>query len=170
MPAGERPQVQRRASGSTLRSTQRSPGSHSFKPWSRGPPYGLGMSIYPTLRYTDPRAAMAFLTGALGFVEQAVHTADDGSVGHAELSHGDGVVMVGTRTGGADRFDTGRAVIYLALDSAEEVDAHHARAVAAGAEVVLGLVDQPYGSREYAVADPEGNIWSVGSYRPQVKP
>jgi uncharacterized glyoxalase superfamily protein PhnB len=128
------------------------------------------MSIYVTLRYDDARAAIAYLTGALGFVEQHVYTVDDGTIGHAELSFGDGVVMLGTRRSGPDTFDTGRAVVYLALDSPEAVDAHHDRAVAAGAEVVQELVDQPYGSREYAVRDPEGNIWSVGSYRPQVKP
>jgi uncharacterized glyoxalase superfamily protein PhnB len=128
------------------------------------------MSIYVTLRYDDARAAIAFLTGTLGFVEQFVSAADDGTVGHAELSFRDGVVMLGTRRGTSDMFDTGRAVVYLALDSAEAVDAHHDRAVAAGADVVHGLVDQPYGSREYAVRDHEGNIWSVGSYRPQVKP
>lgn len=128
------------------------------------------MSIYVTLRYDDAHAAIAYLTGTLGFVEQQVHQAEDGSVGHAELSFGDGVVMLGTRSGTPDTFDTGRAVVYLALDSAEAVDAHHGRAVAAGAEVVQEPVDQPYGSREYAVRDPEGNIWSVGSYRPQVKP
>lgn len=128
------------------------------------------MSIYPTLRYDDPKAAMAFLTGTLGFVEQAVNHDEDGTVAHAELSFGDGVVMVGTRTGRSDPFDTGRAVLYLVLDGPAEVDAHHARAVAAGATVVMEPVDQPYGSREYAVTDPEGNVWSVGSYRPQVKP
>jgi uncharacterized glyoxalase superfamily protein PhnB len=128
------------------------------------------MSIYVTLRYNDARAAIAYLTGTLGFVEQQVYSADDGSVGHAELSFGDGVIMLGTRRGTQDTFDTGRAVVYLAVDSAQAVDAHHDRAVAAGAEVVQELVDQPYGSREYAVRDPEGNIWSVGSYRPQVKP
>jgi uncharacterized glyoxalase superfamily protein PhnB len=128
------------------------------------------MSIYVTLRYDDARAAIAYLTATLGFVEQQVYPTDDGSVGHAELSFGDGVIMLGARGGTPDTFDTGRAVVYLALDSAEAVDAHHDRAVAAGAEVVQELVDQPYGSREYAVRDPEGNIWSVGSYRPQVKP
>jgi uncharacterized glyoxalase superfamily protein PhnB len=136
------------------------------------------MSIHVTLRYDDARAAIAYLTGTLGFAEQAVHTAGDGTVAHAELSFGDGVVMLGTRSatrsatrrGASDPFDTGRAVVYLALDSADAVDAHHDRAVAAGADVVHGLVDQPYGSREYAVRDPEGNIWSVGSYGPQVKP
>lgn len=128
------------------------------------------MSIYVALRYDDARAAIAYLTGTLGFVEQSVHTADDGTVAHAELSFGDGVIMLGTRSGTPDTFDTGRTVVYLALDSAAAVDAHHDRAVAAGAEVVQELVDQPYGSREYAVRDAEGNIWSVGSYRPEVKP
>jgi uncharacterized glyoxalase superfamily protein PhnB len=129
------------------------------------------MSIYVTLRYNDARAAIAYLTGTLGFVEQHVFcAADDSTVEHAELSFGDGVVMVGTRRGTSDPFDTGRAVVYCALDSAEAVDAHHDRAVAAGAEVVQELVDQPYGSREYAVRDPEGNMWSIGSYRPQIKP
>jgi uncharacterized glyoxalase superfamily protein PhnB len=128
------------------------------------------MSIYTTFRYDDARAAIAYLTGTLGFAEQHVSTADDGTIAHAELSFGDGVIMLGTRSGTPDTFDTGRAVVYLALDSAEAVDAHHDRAVAAGAEVVQELVDQPYGSREYAVRDPEGNIWSIGSYRPQVKP
>ncbi|OZM81687.1 VOC family protein [Pseudonocardia sp. MH-G8] len=128
------------------------------------------MSIYTTLRYDDARAAMAFLTGVLGFTEQHVSTADDGSIAHAELSFGDGVVMIGSRPATPDAFDTGRAVVYLAVDGPGAVDAHHARAVDAGAEVVHDLVDQPYGSREYAVRDPEGNVWSVGSYRPQVKP
>jgi uncharacterized glyoxalase superfamily protein PhnB len=132
------------------------------------------MSIYVTLRYDDPRAAMAFLTDALGFTELHVATDDDGAVAHAELRFGDGVVMIGARKGGSDPFDTGRAVVYLALDDARDdpaaVDAHHDRAVAAGAEVVQELVDQPYGSREYAVRDPEGNIWSIGSYRPALTP
>lgn len=128
------------------------------------------MSIYPTLRYDDAKAAITFLTGALGFVEESVHTGEDGTVGHAELSFGGGVVMIGTRTDPASLFDTGRASIYLAVDSPAAVDAHHDRAVAAGATVVHGLVDQPYGSREYGVSDPEGNVWSVGSYRPEIKP
>jgi Uncharacterized protein conserved in bacteria len=123
------------------------------------------MSLYPTLRYDDPIGAIAFLTGALGFVEQHRSTADDGSVEHAELSFRQGVLLIGARTDPPGPFDTGRAVTYLALD---DVDAHHDRAVAAGAEVVQQLVDQPYGSREYAVTDPEGNIWSIGTYRPQV--
>lgn len=94
-----------------------------------------------------------------------MHSADDGSVGHAELSWDGGIIMLGTRTGDADPFDTGRAVLYLAVD---DVDTHHDRAVAAGAEIIYELTDQPYGSREYAARDPEGNVWSFGTYRPVV--
>ena len=124
------------------------------------------MSIYPTLRYTDPKAAITFLGEALGFATGHVSLADDGTVEHAELSFGDGVVMLGTRSDPPGAWDTGRAVIYLVAGDPDAVDALHARAVAAGAAVVMEPVDQPYGSREFAVADPEGNVWSVGSYRP----
>lgn len=124
------------------------------------------MSIHPTLRYTDARAAITFLTSALGLREQQVATDDAGTVVHAQLSHGDDVLMLGTRTDPPGPFDTGRASIYLAVADA---DAAHDRAVAAGAEIVMALTDQPYGSREFAVTDKEGNVWSVGTYRPTVK-
>ena len=123
------------------------------------------MSIYPTLRYTDADAAISFLTKAFGLIEEHVSSADDGKVAHAELSWDGGVVMLGPRAGTPDSFDTGRAVLYLTVD---DVDAHHDRAVAAGAEVIYGLTDQPYGSREYAARDPEGNVWSFGTYRPAI--
>lgn len=123
------------------------------------------MSIHPTLRYADAAGALEFLTTALGFRLGHVTRDDDGVVRHAELSFGGGgpagVLMVGTRDGGS--WDTGRAVTYLVV---EDADAHHATAVAAGARVVAPLTDQPYGSREYAVEDPEGNAWSIGTYRP----
>ena len=121
------------------------------------------MTIHATLRYDDADAALAFLTGALGLTGVATHRDGDGRISHATLAHEGDVVMVGTRSDPPGAFDTGRAVLYLATD---DVDAHHRRAVAAGAPVVMELVDQPYGSREYAVADPEGNVWSVGTYRP----
>ncbi|MGB9280034.1 MAG: VOC family protein [Pseudonocardiaceae bacterium] len=39
------------------------------------------------------------------------------------------------------------------------------RATIAGAEVVRGLKDEDYGSRGFTVRDPEGTLWSFGSYR-----
>jgi uncharacterized glyoxalase superfamily protein PhnB len=48
----------------------------------------------------------------------------------------------------------------------EDVDAHHARARAAGAEIVRALADTEYGSREYGARDIDGHYWYFGSYRP----
>jgi uncharacterized glyoxalase superfamily protein PhnB len=45
----------------------------------------------------------------------------------------------------------------------DDVDAHHARAVVAGANVIFAPIDQPYGQREYGVSDPEGRIWSFAT-------
>jgi uncharacterized glyoxalase superfamily protein PhnB len=123
------------------------------------------MTIHTTLRYTDADAAIAFLTEALGLTSQDTHRDGGGRVSHATLAHEGDVVMLGTRSDPPGPFDTGRAVLYLATD---DVDAHHAHAVAAGAPVIMELTDQSYGSREYAVTDPEGNVWSVGTYRPTV--
>lgn len=120
------------------------------------------MSMHPTLRYTDVRAAVDFLSGTLGLTAGLLAEGADGTVGHAELAWDGDVVLLGPRRAG-DPWDTGRAVLYLTVD---DVDAHHDRVVAAGGEVVMGLTDQDYGSREFAVADPEGNRWSFGTYRP----
>lgn len=124
-------------------------------------------SIYPTLRYDDAPAAIAFLSGVLGFTVQDVTTGEDGRVDHALLAFGHGLVMISSRRPGPSPFDHGTQCLYLAVD---DPDARHDRAVAAGASIVMDLVDQPYGSREFAVADPEGNTWSFGTYRPSVRP
>ena len=119
--------------------------------------------IYPTLRYDDCPAAIAFLTTALGFDAVAVME-EDGVVGHALLAYDTGIVMLSSRTAeGNPLFDHGTACLFVAVD---DPDAHHDHAVSQGAEVVMELVDQDYGSREYAVRDAEGNVWVFGTYRP----
>jgi uncharacterized glyoxalase superfamily protein PhnB len=125
-------------------------------------------TIYPTLRYRDAAAAIRWLTEVIGFTEHSIMAAPDGTIGHAELRWGGGgMVMIGTKTDTPSPFDTGAACIYLVI---EEVDAHHDRAVSAGAEVVMPLTDQEYGSREYAIRDPEGNVWCLGTYQPAATP
>ena len=118
--------------------------------------------IIPTLRYQDAKGAIDFLERAFGLERREVMENDDGTVGHAELAHGRGMVMIGSRKEG-DRYDTGRAVLYVIVD---DPDALHDRAKAAGATIVMELTDQPYGSREFAAEDPEGNVWSFGTYDP----
>jgi uncharacterized glyoxalase superfamily protein PhnB len=124
---------------------------------------------YPCLSYTDADAAIRWMHDALGFTEKEVYRDDAGAVAHAEVVLGDALIMLGAdRDDGGPGFSSpkgGRptAGIYLGVDDA---DAAHARAVAAGVELVRELQDTTYGSREFGVRDPEGNLWFVGTYRP----
>jgi uncharacterized glyoxalase superfamily protein PhnB len=122
-------------------------------------------SIYPVIRYPDPAAAIAFLEDAFGFRAHEVHKGPDGEIAHAEVAFGNGMVMIGPGGGGESVFDTGQQSVYVVAD---DVDALHDRAVAAGAEIVYPLTDQDYGSRDFAAKDPNGNVWSFGTYRPSL--
>lgn len=123
-------------------------------------------SVYPVLRYQEPGAAIAFLTEAFGFVARQVDQAPDGTIVHAELAWGNGLVMLGSASG----VRTGDGPVDAAYVAVDDPDAHHDRAAAAGAEITIELTDQPYGSREYAARDPEGNTWYFGTYRPAPRP
>lgn len=88
---------------------------------------------------------------------------------HAELAYGNGMVMLGS-SGRGGAFDkamegAGPSGVYVVVD---DVDAHHRRAVEHGAEIVMEPTDQDYGSRDYMARDAEGNVWSFGTYAPQV--
>jgi len=124
------------------------------------------MDIYPVLQYRDAHAAIDWLERAFGFERNAVHDGPDGSVAHAELRHGDGMVMLGSTPSEGGRFGdhSGQEWTYVVV---EDADAHFERAGRAGAEIVRELTDQDYGSRDYSARDPEGNLWSFGTYRPQ---
>jgi uncharacterized glyoxalase superfamily protein PhnB len=121
-------------------------------------------TLYPVLIYKDAQAAIDFLERAFGFERQTVHE-DDGSVQHAELRFGSELVMLSSAASGDALFKQGigRSSLYLVI---EDPDAHHARAVEAGAELARELRDEDYGSRGYTARDPEGNLWSFGTYRP----
>ncbi|GHE77043.1 hypothetical protein GCM10018785_51600 [Streptomyces longispororuber] len=125
-------------------------------------------SIFPTLVYADAKAAITQLTEAFGFTETSVYEREDGAVLHAELSYGNGTVMLGSQgTGGvfAEAMrGAGPAGIHVVVD---DVDAHHQRAVAHGAHILMPPTDQDYGARDYLAQDVEGNVWSFGTYAPE---
>jgi uncharacterized glyoxalase superfamily protein PhnB len=126
-------------------------------------------SIFPGLRYKDAPAAIAWLEQAFGFEQVVVYTGPDGGVAHAELSFQGNVVMLG-----AERQDAYPVQSPLSVNAStqglyvcvEDVDALWERAMAAGAAVVRPLADTDYGSREFSVRDPEGHLWSFGTYDP----
>ena len=129
-------------------------------------------TIMPTLRYHDAAKAIDWLCKVFGFEKHVVHSGPDGSIGHAELKLGGGMIMLGSvkddeysrgfktpdELGGTETRST-----YLVVADA---DAVYARAQAAGGKVVRPIQNTDYGSREFTVKDPEGNSWSVGTYDP----
>jgi uncharacterized glyoxalase superfamily protein PhnB len=120
-------------------------------------------TFYPALRYRDAPAAIDWLQRAFGFEPKEVHENPDGTIAHAELSFGDGLVMLGSAKPDMSGERIGLGSTYVAADGIDEL---HDRAVAAGAEIVRALEDTDYGSRDFTATDPEGNTWSFGTYRP----
>jgi len=125
-------------------------------------------AVWPILAFRDAPAAMAFLVDAFGFEQQAVYCREDDAsvVEHAELRWPlGGGIMCGTA--GKDDSAFGRRAagndsVYVVYD---DPDTLFERATARGAEVVRGLADEDYGSRGFTVRDPDGNLWSFGTYR-----
>lgn len=121
--------------------------------------------VIPTLRYRDAPAAIEFLVNALGFERNMVVDGGAGRIEHAQLSHGTGMVMVGSSREDDMFSELGPVSIYVIVD---DVLAHHERAQAAGAEVVMAPEEQDYGGWSYTVKDSEENLWSFGSYTPEL--
>ena len=129
-------------------------------------------TIIPTLRYRDASAAIDWLCKAFGFEKHLVVPGENGEIAHAQLVFGNGMVMIGSARN--DAF--GELQVPLSAPDApvsqspyvivSNVDEHHARAVSAGARVVMAPEDQEYGGRLYSCRDPEGNLWNFGSYDP----
>jgi uncharacterized glyoxalase superfamily protein PhnB len=120
-------------------------------------------NIFPALRCNDARAEIDWLIRAFGFETDAEHAAPDGGIAHAQLHLGAGVVGVSSAhlTPADHPWSTVRQGIYVRV---ADVDAHHDRAKAAGADIVMPLKDMDYGSREYSARDLGGHLWGFGTY------
>ena len=134
-----------------------------------------GSTIVPGHRYRNAPAAIDWLCKVFGFERHAVYEGENGSIAHAELTLGNGMIMLGS--GKDDEFGRGfkspeelggieTRSVYIVVPDA---DAAYARAVAAGAKVIRPLQDTDYGSRDFAVKDLEGHSWSAGTYDPWAK-
>ncbi|HEU5480465.1 MAG TPA: VOC family protein, partial [Candidatus Tumulicola sp.] len=120
-------------------------------------------SFIPSVTYDDSRAALQWLQEAFGFEPSEVLTDADGNIVHAEMNHGDGVVMIGnewadwTRSPqSVDGKNTQR--VHVRID--RDIDAHCQRARRAGARIEMEPADQFYGDRTYMAVDPEGHHWT----------
>ena len=130
-------------------------------------------TVIPAMRYRDAPAAIEFLCRVIGFDKHLVVAGDGGTIAHAQLRLGAGMLMLGSTGNGSDDgermrqpdeiggFETQSPYVVVA-----DVDAVHARAKAEGWGIVIDIKDEDYGGRGFSCLDPEGHLWNVGSYDP----
>jgi len=129
-------------------------------------------SVMACLRYRDASAAIRWLCDTLGFERHLVVPHEDGSIAHAQLSFGNGMIMLasvvdsefGRLMKQPDEVGNGATQsCYLVVPDA---DAAYRRVRASGAVVELDIKDEDYGGRGFTCRDPEGHLWSLGTYDP----
>lgn len=129
-------------------------------------------TIIPALRYQNAPAAIEWLCMVLGFARHAVYPGPNDTIGHAELTLGGGMIMLGSAKDDAHSskfkspgefggFESRSAYVVV-----PDVEAVYARAQAANAVILRPMQNTDYGSREFTIKDPEGHSWSIGTYDP----
>lgn len=120
-------------------------------------------SFIPSLAYKDNRTALKWLQNAFGFEPSEVLTDAEGNIVHAEMTHGDGVVMIGTEWAEWTRSPAslgGKNTQRVHVRIERGIDEHCAHARRAGAKIVKEPEDQFYGDRTYIATDLEGHYWT----------
>lgn len=130
-------------------------------------------SVVPGTAYRNAPEAIEWLCRVFGFEKHAVYPGPDNTIMHAELTLGDGMIMLGSLRDDNEyrRFtkhpdEIGGAETHSVSLIVSDADAVYARAKAAGAEMLFDIEDKPYGGRGFTCRDPEGHIWNVGTYDP----
>jgi uncharacterized glyoxalase superfamily protein PhnB len=130
----------------------------------------MAQTVFPYLLYEDAAAMIDWLVRAFGFTEKLRYAGDDGVVNHAELAIGEGSIMLGAPGGDYRSPKSSGCAAAQVQVYVDDVDAHYARAKAAGAEIRQGLADMPYGDRRYDAYDPEGHLWMFSTHVRDVAP
>jgi uncharacterized glyoxalase superfamily protein PhnB len=131
-------------------------------------------TVIPCMRYRNAPAAIEWLCQVFGLEKQLVVPGEDGTIMHAQLSFGNGMIMLGSvqkketefgllmkqpdEIGGSETQSA-----YLVVSDADEI---YRRAKAAGGQIVIEIKDEDYGGRGFSFRDLEGHIWNVGTYDP----
>jgi uncharacterized glyoxalase superfamily protein PhnB len=131
-------------------------------------------TVIPCLRYRDAPAAIEWLCSTFGFEKHLVVPNADGTVAHAQLSFGNGMVMLGSVMNEATEFgllvkqpdEVGGTSTQLAYLVVNDADAVYASAKAGGARIAMEIRDEDYGGRGFSCYDLEGHLWSFGTYDP----
>jgi uncharacterized glyoxalase superfamily protein PhnB len=131
-------------------------------------------NIIPCLRYRDAPAAIEWLCSTFGFEQHMVVPGDGNTVVHAQLAFGNGMIMLGSADSIDSEYaklikqpgDIGGAQTQTVYVVVEDADAVYNRVLDARAQIVMDIKDEDYGGRGFTCRDPEGHIWSFGTYDP----
>ncbi len=128
--------------------------------------------MFPALKYQDAAAAIKWLCDVLGFQKKLVVPGENGFIAHAQLTLGSGMIMLGSENNNEfglhvkppkslNNINTQVPYIYI-----DNIDEHYENALNSGADIVIALREEEYGGKHYLCRDPEGFLWSIGSYDP----
>ncbi|AGL18261.1 VOC family protein [Actinoplanes sp. N902-109] len=126
-------------------------------------------TVWLTLQAHDAPALIDYYVETFGFVVAARY-GTGATVDHAQLTwpEGSGGIMLGSHRPGATwSREPGTAGGYVVT---ADPAALYERVVQHGADVVRPPARTDYGATEFAVRDPEGNLWSFGDYRGEPAP
>ncbi len=131
-------------------------------------------TIIPVLRYRNAPAAIEWLCQAFGFERHLVVPNDDGTVAHAQLRFGHGMIMLGSVLEEETEFgrlmkqpdEVGGGQTQSTYVVVADADAAYTRAKAGGSKIAMEIRDEAYGGRGFSCFDVEGHLWSFGSYDP----
>ncbi len=131
-------------------------------------------TVIPGMRYRNAPEAIEWLCDVFGFEKHLVVPNDDGTIAHAQLTFGNGMIMLGSVRNNDSEFDKnikqpdeiGGAETQSAYIIVSDADAIYEQAKAAGAEIVMDIEDADYGGRGFSCRDLEGHLWNFGTYDP----
>jgi uncharacterized glyoxalase superfamily protein PhnB len=130
----------------------------------------MGPKVTPTPHNRNAPDMLAWLCDVFGLERHLVAEDGAGHMAHAQLVHGDGMIMLGPA--GADPFGKLQSTPdalggstqspYVAATDADHV---YARAKAAGAQIMVEVQvqDEGYGGRGFSYRDPAGHLWNIGT-------
>lgn len=134
-------------------------------------------TIIPAMRYRNALRMIDWLEQAFGFEKQAVYMAGETTVAHAQLTFGNGMIMLGSVDNGSKMQslmtqpdEVGNRETQHSNLVVSDCEPIYATAKAAGAEMIMDLTPMDYGGKAFTCRDPEGHIWSIGEYDPWEKP
>ncbi|HEX8613432.1 MAG TPA: VOC family protein [Telluria sp.] len=131
-------------------------------------------NVIPCLLYRDLPAAVEWLCNNFGFEKQLIVPGDNDTIVHAQLTFGNGMVMLGSTSAVESEYsklikqpdEIGGAQTQTICVVVADADAVYDRVVSASAQIVMHIKDEDYGGRSFTCRDLEGHVWTFGTYDP----